>query len=71
MDLLAPMPDVDVTKPRILVLEGKLRFRDQHANKVSEVKVVSCEMIPEIQVTNRKAVNLFTKSQIMRNEAYI
>lgn len=36
---MAPMPDVDVTKTRILVLEGNLRFRDQK-DKVSTLHVV-------------------------------
>ena len=35
LDLLAPMPDVEIDKPRVLMLEGNLKYRD-HATKVRE-----------------------------------
>lgn len=30
LDLLAPMPNVEISRPRFLMLEGRLKFRDQH-----------------------------------------
>ena len=33
LDLLAPMPDVEIDKPRVLMLEGSLKYRD-HASKM-------------------------------------
>ncbi len=35
LDLLAPMPDVEVDKPRVLMLEGSLHYRDGVKPKVS------------------------------------
>ena len=36
LDLLAPMPDVEVDKSRVLMLEGNLKYREQHnTNRVS------------------------------------
>jgi len=34
LDLLAPMPDVDVDKPRLLMVEGSLHYRDGSKPKV-------------------------------------
>jgi pleckstrin domain-containing family G protein 5 len=41
LDLMAPMPDVDITKPRILILEGKLKFRDSKDKVVAHVFLFS------------------------------
>jgi hypothetical protein len=38
---MAPMPDVDITKPRILILEGKLKFRDSKDKVVAHVFLFS------------------------------
>ena len=37
LDLLAPMPGVEVDKPRILLLEGNLKFRDPTTARVQTV----------------------------------
>ena len=34
LDLLAPMPGLEVDKPRVLMLEGNLKFRDPSTAKV-------------------------------------
>lgn len=35
LDLLAPMPDVELDKPRLLMVEGSLHYRDGIKPKVS------------------------------------
>ena len=37
LDLLAPMPDVEVDKQRVLIVEGSLKYRDHSNTRVSEV----------------------------------
>ena len=39
LDLLAPMPDVELDKPRFLMVEGNLHYRDAIKPKVSSVLV--------------------------------
>ena len=35
LDLLGPMPDVELDKPRLLMVEGSLHYRDSIKAKVS------------------------------------
>ena len=35
LDLLAPMPDVEVDKQRVLIVEGSLKHRDHSNTRVS------------------------------------
>ncbi len=37
LDLLAPMPDVEVDKQRVLIVEGSLKYRDHSNARVSEL----------------------------------
>lgn len=37
LDLLAPMPDVEIDKPRVLMLEGTLKYRDHTSRMVAHV----------------------------------
>ena len=37
LDLLAPMPDVEIDKPRVLMLEGSLKFRDHSSKMVAHI----------------------------------
>ena len=37
LDLLTPMPEVEIDQPRVLVLEGNLKFRDHSAKMVAHI----------------------------------
>ena len=37
LDLLTPMPDVEMDQPRVLMLEGNLKFRDTSSKMVAHV----------------------------------
>ena len=38
LDLLAPMPDVEVDKQRVLIVEGSLKYRDHVNTRVSQLR---------------------------------
>ena len=40
LDLLAPMPDVEVDKQRVLIVEGSLKYRDHSNARVSSSHVM-------------------------------
>ena len=45
LDLLAPMPDVELDKPRLLMVEGSLHYRDSIKAKACEISVQVCTFI--------------------------